>query len=96
MSPGDDIGDGGEPEAPQPAGGQAHVIDLRRFDPPERLPLLELSVCALEPGEALEIVLATRPERLEQHLARRFGEQLRWWHTGEGTEWWGMAIRRVE
>lgn len=75
--------------------GRAHVIDLRRFDLPQRLPLLELSVSALEPGEALEVVFETRPEVLERYLAREFGDQLRWWHTGQGTEWWGMAILRV-
>jgi len=71
-----------------------HGIDLRRFEPRERLPLLEMSLATLEPGEALEVTLEYWPEALSRYLERTYADEFDWWELGRAETWCSLAIRR--
>lgn len=74
--------------------GRHHAIDMRRFEPHERLPLLELSLATLEPGEALEVTFGHWPELLPRYLERTYPDGFEWREFGRAEEWCSLAIRR--
>lgn len=71
----------------------AGVIDLRLFEPMQRLSLLEQSLAVLEPDEKLLIVFGAPPERLPEYLREHYGERLRWHMVDEGPEVWRMCLK---
>lgn len=74
--------------------GHRAAIDLRRFEPHERVPLLEMSLAVLEPAETVQATFESRPDVLIRYLERAYGEHFDWWFVGEGEEWCLLEIRR--
>ena len=71
------------------------AIDLRRFEPHERVPLLEMSLSVLSPGESLQATFEDWPTVLVRYLERTYGERFEWWFAGAGEEWCHLGIRRL-
>ncbi|WP_070987492.1 DUF2249 domain-containing protein [Halofilum ochraceum] len=87
------------PNRTTPAGDSSHshqsAIDLRRFEPHERVPLLEMSLSVLSPGESLQATFEEWPIVLVRYLERTWGERFEWWFGGAGEEWCYLEIRRL-
>lgn len=77
-----------------PEGGHRAAIDLRRFEPHERVPLLEMSLSVLEPAESIQVTFESRPDVLIRYLERAYRANFDWWFAGEGEDWWLLEIRR--
>ena len=85
------------PSAAANTAGPGHraAIDLRRFEPHERWPLLELSLAALDPGETLQATFPRWPAALLPWLQRQHADFT--WEAGEsGEEWACLRITRRE
>lgn len=76
---------------------QSHraAIDLRRFEPNERVPLLEMSLSVLSPGESLQATFEDWPAVLVRYLERTWHERFEWWFAGADEEWCLLKIRRL-
>lgn len=81
-------------ESGDSASGRHYVIDMRRFDARERLPLLEMTLPVLSGGESVELTFETWPERLERYLGQHYAASYDWWDGGSGTEWHSLVVRR--
>jgi|GEM_PF-5797592 uncharacterized protein (DUF2249 family) len=71
------------------------AIDLRRFEPHERVPLLEMSLAVLEADESLQATFESWPTVLVRYLERTCRDQFDWWFAGSGEEWCLLEIRRL-
>ena len=69
------------------------MIDLRHHEPRERLPLLEMTLDVLQPGELLELVFERWPDALERYLREHYSGRLEWWLVGRHDEWERIGIR---
>lgn len=83
--------------APAADSSQSHrsAIDLRRFEPHERVPLLEMSLSVLSPGESLQATFEDWPAVLVRYLERIWHDRFEWWFAGAGEEWCLLEIRRL-
>ncbi len=72
------------------------VLDLRVHDPRERLPLLELTLSALSPGEDLLLVTDSQPARLRDHIHQQYGQEWAWEQFEAGPELWRARLVRTE
>lgn len=89
-------GDDSAGGAARPGRSERHfVIDMRRFEPRERLPLLEMTLPVLAPGESVELTFETHPERLEAYLDAHYADAYEWWAGGEGLDWYSLIIRAM-
>ena len=70
------------------------VLDLRVHDPRERLPLLELTLSALAPGEDLLLVTDAEPVRLRSYLHERYDEAYTWEQLESGPVLWRARLAR--
>jgi uncharacterized protein (DUF2249 family) len=77
-----------------PEHGHRAAIDLRRFEPRERLPLLEMSLAVLEAGESVQATFESPPDALVRYLERAYRGRFEWWFAGEGEDWCLLEIRR--
>lgn len=77
--------------------GQSHrsAIDLRRFEPRERVPLLEMSLSVLAPGESLQATFEEWPTVLIRYLERTYRDRFAWWFAGSGEAWCLLEIQRL-
>lgn len=71
------------------------AIDLRRFEPHERVPLLEMSLAVLAPGESVQATFEDWPVVLVRYLERAYRERFEWWSADAGEEWCLLEIRRL-
>ncbi len=71
-----------------------YPIDVRAFEPYERVPLLEMSLGQLAPGEAVEAVFDRWPAVLVRYLEQNYADRFEWWHDGGGVDWTCLVIRR--
>lgn len=71
------------------------TVDLRLFDPRERLGLLEMTLEALRPGEDLLVVFGEAPQRLPAHLEARYPGRFQWLPVAEGPPVWEVCIRSL-
>ncbi|QIT55334.1 DUF2249 domain-containing protein [Aquisalimonas sp. 2447] len=71
------------------------VLDLRVHDPRERLPLLELTLGALTPGEDLLLVTDAEPERLRGHIHERYAGVYTWEQLESGPVLWRARLLRL-
>ena len=76
------------------ATGHRFAMDLRHFERPEWVALLELTLSALDADDTLEVVFPSWPELLIRHLERHYAGQLAWWAGDEHEEWCSLVIRR--
>lgn len=84
----------GTAESRDSTSGRHYVIDMRRFDPRERLPLLEMTLAVLSGGESVELTFETWPQRLERYLEQHYAASYEWWDGGSGIEWHSLVLRR--
>lgn len=73
--------------------GHHFTIDMRHHEPRERVPLLELTLSVLKPGESLVVIFPTWPETLVGYLQRQYGDQLECDAGPEHEEWCSLVIR---
>lgn len=71
------------------------VLDLRLHDPRERLPLLEMTLATLKPGEDMLVIAGSKPERLQQYLDERYNPEFSRTDVQAGPELWQMCLRRT-
>ncbi|MDZ7786916.1 MAG: hypothetical protein U5K73_01880 [Halofilum sp. (in: g-proteobacteria)] len=86
-----------DPSAPGDHAPRARraAIDLRRFEPHERVPLLEMSLAVLETDESLQATFESWPAVLVRYLERTYRDHFDWWFAGAGEEWCLLEIRRL-
>lgn len=75
--------------------GHRTAIDLRRFEPHERVPLLEMSLAVLEVNEVLRATFERWPTVLVRYLEQAYRGRFDWWFAGSGEEWCDLEIRRL-
>jgi len=70
-------------------------MDLRHYERHEWVPLLELTLSSLAPGDTLEAIFPGWPEVFVQHLQRRYAGEFSWRAGDENDEWCALVIRRT-
>lgn len=85
-------------ESRRPGDGRQYsaVLDLRVHDPRERLPLLEMTLSVLQPGEDVLLIAGTEPQRLLDHLQTHYSEQFDCETVQWGPELWQLLLTRVQ
>lgn len=68
------------------------VVDLRVVDRLERLPLLELTLQSLSPGEDLLLVTGEQPDRLRQYIAEQYSARIEWQPVEAGPDLWQIRL----
>ncbi len=83
-------------ESQRPAAHRQYsaVLDLRVHDPRERLPLLEMTLSVLQPGEDVLLIAGTEPQRLLDHLQSHYSERFDWEAVQWGPELWQLRLVR--
>jgi len=69
------------------------AIDMRHYEPHERVPLLELSLSVLKPGDSVEVIFPSWPGVLVRHLERHYADRCQWWPGRQHDEWYSLVIR---
>lgn len=83
-------------ESRPPDGGHQYsaVLDLRVHDPRERMPLLEMTLSVLGPGEDVLLIAGTEPQRLLEHLQAHYSEKFECEPVQWGPELWQLRLSR--
>ncbi|SEO48713.1 DUF2249 domain-containing protein [Aquisalimonas asiatica] len=83
-------------ESQRPAAGHQYsaVLDLRVHDPRERLPLLEMTLSVLQPGEDVLLIAGTEPQRLLDHLDGHYSDRFAIETVQWGPELWQLRLIR--
>lgn len=71
------------------------AIDMRHYEPHERVPLLELSLSVLKPGESLEVTFPAWPGVLVRHLERHYADRCEWRSGRQHEECCSLIVRAM-
>ncbi|HYH02712.1 MAG TPA: DUF2249 domain-containing protein [Bacillota bacterium] len=74
----------------------AAQIDVRKYPPKEKHPMIFKTFDSLKPGEQMELINDHDPSPLRYQFMAELPEEFNWQYLEEGPEVWRVAIQRKE